>query len=266
MTSFAWERDEATIGTVDESQRMAARVVGIIYLLALVTANFSIFYVRSRLIVSGNAAETARNIMANERLFRLGIASDLVTFAADVILVVALFVVLRSVDRNLALLAAAWRLVETAVFVVITFSSFDVLRLLSGAGYLRVLEADRLQALASLNVGAYSDGYKVGLVFFGLGSTVFSYLWFKSRYVPRGLAALGMFSSLLVATCALALLVVPEFANIAVPAYIVPIFLFELTMGIWLLARGLRQSAVRQPLKSVGSPTTPQPQRGSPGQ
>jgi len=172
-----WETQSPTKRAVRrESQRKAARVVGFTYLFTNVTAIFAEFYVRAHLIVYDNAAETARNIMASERLFRLSIASDLIAFAGDVVLIVALYVILKRVNQSLALLAAFWRLVETSICVVMTLGSFDVLRLLSGADYLRVFEADRLQALARLYIGAHGAGYNVGLMFFGLGSTVFSYL------------------------------------------------------------------------------------------
>jgi len=97
-----------TIGTIDESQRNAARVVGLSYLLALPPAIFAEFYVRGQLIVSGDVAQTARNIMAHERLFRLGTASNLSVFAIDVVLIMALYVVLMPINRSLALLATGW--------------------------------------------------------------------------------------------------------------------------------------------------------------
>src|SRR5207302_3528814 len=171
-----------TIGTIDESQRKAARVVGFSYLFALPPAIFAEFYVRTPLIASDNAAQTARNIMAHERLFRLGTASNLTVFAVDVVLFIALYVVLMPVNRSLALLALGWGLIETAILVVVTLSDFDVLRILSGAGYLQAFKADQLQALGRLSISAHADAYKVGLVFAGLRSTAFCYLWFKSGF------------------------------------------------------------------------------------
>jgi hypothetical protein len=228
------------IYTVDESQRKAAKVVGAMYLFGFV-AVFDELYVRGRLIIDNNAAETARNIMAHERLFRLGIAVDLIEMASMVVLLTALYVILKAVDQNLALLAAFWRLMEAAICVVMTLSSFDVLRVLSGADYLRVFEADRLQALASIYIGAHGAGYNVAEMFLGLGSTVFAYLWFKSRYIPRALAAWGVFASLLVATCTLTSMIFPTFQDISFPVCYLPIAIFELTMGFWLLIKGLRQ-------------------------
>src|SRR5437762_4381718 len=186
-----------TIGIIDESQRKAARVVGFAYLFALPPAIFAEFYVRTQLIVSNNAAQTARNIMAHERLFRLGTASNLTVFSIDVVLIIGLYVVLMPVNRSLALLAAGWGLIETATLVVVTLSDFDVLRILSGADYLHAFEADRLQALARLSIGAHHDVYNVGLVLAGLRSSAFCYLWFKSRFIPRVIAGWGMFASFL---------------------------------------------------------------------
>ena len=230
-----------TNGAISESQRRAATVVGFSYLLALVPAIFAEFFVRDRLVVVDNAAHTALNIVAHERLFRLGIASNLTVFAIDVALITALYVVLTPINRSLALLAAAWGLIETAILVVVTLSDFDVLRILSGAVYLQAFEVDRLQALARLAISAHYDAYNVGLVFAGLRSTAFCYLWFKSGFIPRVIAGWGVLASFLMGAFAFAFIIVPELAKVVTVAmYGGPIFLFELTMGFWLLLRGLR--------------------------
>jgi hypothetical protein len=229
--------------TIDESQHKAAKVVGFTYLFAMLTSIFG-FYVRAHLIISGNAAQTAHNIVASELLFRAGIASDLVTFVADIALITALYVVLKPINQNFALLAVFWRLLETATLVVSTLSCLGVLLFLSGADYLRAFEADQLQALARLSIGVLGAGYTVGFVFLGLGSTVFGYLWFKSRYIPRVLAAFGVFSSLLLATCNFAFIIFPAFAKLVSPFYMAPMGVFEVTMGGWLLLKGLRLSGV----------------------
>src|SRR5712691_1435264 len=232
-----------TSGTIDESQRKAATVVGLSYLFALPPAIFAEFYVRTQLIAFDNAAQTARNIMAHERLFRLGTASNLTVFAVDVVLIIALYLVLMPVNRSLALLATGWGLIETATLVVVTLSDFAVLRILSGADYLHALDANQLPALARLSVGAHGAAYNVGLVLAGLRSTAFCYLWFKSRFIPRALAAWGMLASFLMGGCAFSFIIFPELAKVVgVLIYGAPIFFFELTMGFWLLLRGLRLS------------------------
>jgi Domain of unknown function (DUF4386) len=230
-----------TIGTIDESQHKAATVLGLSYLLALPPAIFAEFYVRTHLIASGNAAQTARNIMAHERLFRLGTASNLTVFAIDVVVIIALYVVLMPVNRSLALVGTGWGLIETATLVVVTLSDLDALRILSGADYLHAFEANRLQALARLSVSAHADAYNVGLVLAGLRSTAFCYLWFKSRFIPRALATWGMVASFLMGASAFSFMIFPELTKVVpVEIYGAPIFFFELIMGFWLLRRGLR--------------------------
>ena len=87
----------------------------------------------------------------------------------------------------------------------------------------------------------------VGLVFAGLRSTAFCYLWFKSGFIPRALAGWGVFSSFLLATCTFAFIIFPELAKVVtVNYYGGPIFVFELTMGFWLLLKGLRPSATTE--------------------
>jgi hypothetical protein len=199
-----------TAGTSDESRRKAAAVAGACYLCALPPAIFAEFYVRGRLIAVDNAAQTARNILKHERLFRLGTASNLTVFAVDVALIVALYVVLVQVNRGLALMAMGWGLIETAILVVVTLSDFDVLRILSGADYLRAFEANQLQALARLSLGAHGAAYNVGLVFAGLRSTAFCDLWFRSRFIPRALAAWGVCASLLMGASAFSWLSFPR--------------------------------------------------------
>src|SRR6202158_5256870 len=232
-----------TIGTIDESQRKAAAVVGLSYLFALPPAIFAEFYVRGQLIAGGNTQQTAPNIMAHQRPFCLGIAINLTVFAVDVVLIIALSLVLMPVNRSVALLATGWGLIETATLAVVTLSDFDVLRILSGADYLHAFEANRLQALARLSISAHADAYNVGLVLAGLRSTAFCYLWFQSRFVPRALAAWGMVASFLMGACAFSFIIFPELAKvIAVEIYGAPIFFFELTMGFGLLLKGLPAS------------------------
>ena len=240
---------ETTIRTIDDSQHKAATVVGFIYLFALGPAIFAEFYVPAQLINYHDAAQTALNIVAHERLFRLGIANNLAVFAADVALIIALYVVLKPVNRSLALLAAAWGLIEAAILVVVTLSDFDVLRILSGVDYLRAFEADQLQALARLSIGAHGAAYNVGLIFSGLRGTAFGYLWFNSGFIPKALAAWGVVASFLMGACSLSFIIFPELAKVVpVESYGGPIFFFELTIGFWLLFKGLRPSDLAAPV------------------
>lgn len=230
-------------GNIDDSQRKAAKVVGFAYLFALVPAIFAEFFVRGHLIVFDNAAQTAQNIVQHERLFRLGTACNIIVFAVDIALITALYLVLKPVNRMLALLAAGWGFIETAILVIVTLNDLDTLRILSGAGYLQAFGVSQLQALARLSIGAHDTTYNTGLIFAGLRSSAFCYLWFKSGFIPRVLAAWGVFASFLMGAFAFSFIIFPGLRKVVpVEIYGSPIFVFELTMGIWLLFKRLRTS------------------------
>ena len=238
-----------TISTIDESQSRAAKVAGLAYLITFATVVYVNFGIHDRLIVENNA-ETARNILAHEQLFRIGIVGDLIYCVGVVVLLTALYVILRPVSRGLALLAAFWRLVWVLMWLAMTLSLFDALRLLSGAGYSQAFEAERLQALARLYLGTRFDYYYVGLLFSALASTVCGYLWFKSRYIPRALAAFGVISSAFCVACTLVFYVFPNFDRIvSLWWFDTPMGIFDIALSFWLLFRGLRPYETAEPDK-----------------
>jgi hypothetical protein len=226
---------------IDPAQQRAARVAGWAYLLTFAIVVYVNFAIHDRLIVGGNTAETARNILAHERLFRIGITGDLVYCAGIVVQLTALYVVLRPVNHGLALLAVLWRLVWVLTWLVMTLHLFDALRLLRGADYLRAFEAEQLQSLARLYLGTRFDYYYAGLLFGAAASTVCGYLWFKSRYIPRALAVFGVVSSAFCVVCTLVFYIFPSFDNIVnLWWFDSPMGIFDIATSFWLLFRGLR--------------------------
>jgi len=246
--------NEMPVYTIAESQRKAARVAGFAYLFTLAPVVFAQFCIQDRLIVGGHVAETARNIMAHETLFRIAIACDLIFCAGVVVLLAALYVILKPVNRSLALLAAFWRMAYVLTWVLMTLNLFDALRLLTGADYLRVFDAERLQALARLSLGVRFDQYYVGLLFYSLASTVCSYLWFKSSYIPKALAAWGVISSVFCATCTFTFIIFPNFAKVVnLWWFDSPMAIFDIATSFWLLFKGLRPSGVAEARAQAGA-------------
>jgi len=235
--------------SIEDSQRRAAKVVGFCYLFAMALSIFVEAYARGRLVIPDNAAETARNIMAHERLFRFGIASYLLCMVSDAALITALYVILKRVNPNIALFALVLRIVDTTVGVVATLNSFDVLRLLSGADYLQAFRGDQIQALARIPVSLYGAGLNVSFLFLGLGSAVFGYLWLKSGYIPKPLAVVGVLGSLMMAAGAFAFIIFPGLSKTVSPAHFALIFVFEVGAGFWLLFKGLRLPKTAEPVQ-----------------
>ena len=221
------------------SQHKAARLAGLLYLIAMATGLFAEFYVRfpSTLVVSGDAAKTASNIMTNERLYRLGIANNILTFVIDVPLIWALYILLRPVSRNLALLGVFFRLVETTIACFAIINSYVAMQFISDAGYLKAFDSNQMQALSLLH-NTYALTFVVVAIFLGLGSTIFNYLLLKSRYIPRILAVWGIFSSLLLLFSQFAIIIFPEVENTIIPATYAPIAIDEIALGFWLLIKG----------------------------
>jgi hypothetical protein len=239
LPAFFWDRKTLMITTpINASQRKAAKVARLAYLVTFAIVVYVNFGIHDRLI-GDNAAETASNILAHERLFRIGITGDVLYCAGIVVLLTALYVILEPVSRGLALLAALGRLVWVLMWLVMTLHLFDALRLLSGPDYLQ-LAANRLQGLAQFYLGTRFDHYYVGLLFGASASAVCGYLWLKSRYIPRSLAAFGLISSAWCVACTIVFYIFPNFDHIVnLWWFDTPMGLFDIALSFWLLLKGL---------------------------
>jgi len=178
------------------SIKNTARLAGVLYLLIAVLAPFSILYIPSTLIVPGDAATTASNILASDGLFRLGIVVDSVVILLEIALVAVLYVLLRPVNKMLALVATFARLAMTVVMAVNVFNSLGVLLLSSDAEYLTVFEPGQLHALVLLFLNLHDSGVYIWQVIFSFHLLVLGYLVFKSGYFPRILGILLMVACL----------------------------------------------------------------------
>ncbi len=225
---------------IDSSQRVAAKVAGVSGLLAFVVVVFGNYVLLNPLVVPGNAVETARNFSAHQTQVRLALICFLTYGTCVVVLLSALYVILKPIDRALALMGALFRLVFALLWLLTTLNLLGALRLVGNAPYLRALESNHLQVLARLQIAASFDDYYVGLPFFGLAATICSYLWFKSSYIPRSLAAFGLIASAWCVICAFIFLIFPTFDK-TVNAYWFdsPMGIFELILSLWLLFKGI---------------------------
>ena len=177
------------------SANRTARVAGLLYLLVFPFAFFSLS-VRDRLIVYGDAAATASNIMASEGLFRSGIVAWLLSQTIFIFLLLALFKLLRSVNANVALHMVVLLLVGIPIALVNELNQFAALVLLSGADYLTAVTADQLHAQVMFHLDLHKYGLYIAQIFWGLWLLPFGYLVFKSGFLPRILGVLLMFGCL----------------------------------------------------------------------
>lgn len=228
-----------TTTSIHASSDQAARIAGLAAVLSFVTVaavNFGIF---EPLFIGAGAAQAARDIVAHETLFRVGLAGNALYCICILVLSAALHVVLRSVDENLALIATLCRVVHGLVWVLITANLFTSLRLLTRPEYALAFPPDQLQALARIHL-AGSDQYYLGLLFWSLASTIVSWLWLTSGSIPRPLAAFGLVASAWCIACTVALFVFPGFQDVVnLWWFDTPMALFEIGLGFLLVFRGL---------------------------
>lgn len=230
---------EARMASPGMSPKTLARIGGALYVFIIVAGIFGELFVRNALIVSGDAAATAANIAAHEGLWRLGIAGDLLMHVADLPLLVIIYVLMRPVNRDLALLVVLFDAVQSAVLVASKMNLLTPLFALGDAGYLKAFAPEQLQALAYLSVRMDANGFGFGLIFFGCGCLVFGWLIRRSGYLPWMLGALIQLAGACYLVNSFALILAPALAGKLFPAIMLPPFLAETSLALWLLIKGV---------------------------
>ena len=228
-----------TTAKTEASPQVYARVGGLAYLIIIVAGALGEMFIRSKLIVSGDASATTHNIAASPLLWRLGLAGDLVMHVFDLVLALVYYVLFKRVNKNLALLGLLFGLIQTAVLVANKLTLLVPLFLLENAGYLKAFSPEQLQALTYLPVKAHGYGFGIGLIFFGFECLVEGYLIFKSGFLPKFLGVLIVIAGLCYLLNSFALLLSPALADALFPAVLLPPFIGELSMCLWLLIKGV---------------------------
>lgn len=225
--------------TAEATLLFYARVAGLAYLVIILTSLLNVGFIDAGLIIPADDAATVANIRDNGLLFRLGIVAALVIYASVVVLAATLYVVLKTVNRNLALLAMLLRTGEAMLGAATAFASLVVPVLLEGAGRSVAFPADQLQALVGLLLEVRTAALDIVLVFVGLGGTIFCYLLYKALYVPRILAGWGIFTYLSMLLLAIVSILWPGHPAMAEIVLYGLGTLFEVAIGFRLLLKGV---------------------------
>jgi uncharacterized protein DUF4386 len=230
------------------SPQLYARVGGVLYLFNILAGMFGELFVRGHLVVAGDAAATAHNIGASNLLFRSGIAGDLLMHVSEVYLIIIFYVLLKPVSKDLALLAALFNLLQTAVLVANKLTLFAVLVFLGNTDCLKAFDPLQLQALANASLTLHEYGFAMGLVFFGFTCLVTGHLMFRSGYFPKALGALQGIAGLCYLINSFALFLAPTRAAKMFPTILFPAFIGELSTCLWLLVKGVNLTKWNQQL------------------
>jgi hypothetical protein len=223
---------------IDDTQRMYARLAGSMYLFNYVTAVFGAV-APSRIMGSGDFAERVQRILASEHLYRAALVSMAISWVLIVILAFALYVTLEPVNKRLAQIALFMELGQACVGAVTVMLSFGALRLYTTGQATGPFQNDQLQVLVSVTNSASGSGFQIAMTFLAVGSTLFFYLFYKSRYIPRPLAAWGVFASVLMLMVSLAGLTFPEYASTLQYGW-GPMGIAEIATAFWLMIVGIR--------------------------
>jgi hypothetical protein len=214
-----------------ESEKRLARIAGSLYLVVAVLGGFAELYVRSRIVVAGDAAATSDNIRGSATLFRVGFVSDLVQATVFLFTAMALYLLLRHVNE----------LVARAMVVIVAVSvGIICLNLLNQYMALQVATGEGADALAGQFADMHAAGYLIAQIFFGLWLLPLGYLVYRSGFFPRVigvLLAMGCFGYL---ADTFVRFLAPGIAESVEPIAVAPAAVGELSLVVWLLVKGVR--------------------------
>jgi hypothetical protein len=224
---------------VENSPQRYARTGGALYLAIIVLGAFAEGFVTNKLVVPGDATTTAHNILASPELWRLSVAGDLIVALCAVPLLWIEYLLLRPVSKQLVLLAVLFNLVSLAVEAISKLFLLVVMPTLRNADYLRAFEPQQLQVLASLALKSHGIAFNIALIFFGFTCLVNGYLIFRSGYLPKLIGILMQLAGLSYLTACFAALFAPTFADLIIPAVLIPPLIGESSFCLWLLVKGV---------------------------
>ncbi len=238
-----------TKSIAERAPRPRVRVTSVVYLLYFLTVMSAEFFVKG-IVVPGNAAATANNILAHESLFRVGFAINLIATALYIAVTALFYDLFKPVNRSLSLLAAFFSLVGCAIQALSYVFYLAPFVLLGGAQYLSVFKVEQLQALVLMLLKLRSQAEQIDLVFFGFFDLLIGCLILRSTFLPRILGA-----PMALAGLGWIIFLAPPLANY-LSHYILPLgFLAELLLMLWLLVMGVNVQRWQEQASSSGFET-----------
>jgi hypothetical protein len=226
----------------DNTQRFSARVAGLAYLGNYLTAVVG-FVGMSAIAGSGDFASRATRLAASEPLYRAALTSMAISWVILSLQAYALYVTLKPVSTHVARFAGILQGSQAVVGAVSVMFGFAILAVYTNAQTAGPLNGDQLQILHGIVTASYDSGFNIAMLFFGPASLLFFYLFYKSGYLPRALAGLGVVgSTLMIVAAAAALIQAPGLKAITIAAW-APTGIAEVATAFWLAIKGIRTAA-----------------------
>src|ERR1017187_1176655 len=229
-------------GMSKSSPAMKARLAGVIYLISGMAYSYADGNVHGKILVTGDAAATAHNILANGRLLQLSFASNLISTVLYITVTLLLYELLKPVNRSISLLAAFFSMAGSVIGAFGSLFTTAPLTILGGAPYLSVFTAEQLQAMAllSLNLNVIVAG--ISMVLFGCYCILLGFLILRSRFMPRIIGALLIIAGLTYQVFLSPPLAASLFSRVVMPAGA----LGEGSLILWLLLFGVNSQRWKQ--------------------
>jgi hypothetical protein len=223
----------------ERSPQLYARTYGLLYSFVIVLGGFAEGFVSGRLVVGGDAAATARNVLAAPGLWQLGVAANLIVPVLAVVMLWIEYLLLRPVDRSLVLLGVLFNLVSLAVESVSKVAMFLVLPFLQSTETAGTFSRTQIEALAKLVFDAHDVTFNISLIFFAGALLVNGYLIFRSGYLPRFLGVLVQLAGAGYLVACTATLFAPALSNAIEPGILIVPLIGETSYCLWLLIKGV---------------------------
>src|ERR1700690_4132669 len=225
--------------SIEHFPQRYARIGGALYLAIIVLGAFSEGFVANKLIVSGDAALTAHNILASPGLWRLSVAGDLIVVLCAVPLLWIEYLLLRPVSKQLVLLAVLFNAVSLAVEAVSKLFLLLVTPVLASTEFSRAFDPQQVAILANLALRSHDLAFNIALIFFGFTCVINGYLIIKSGYLPKLVGILMQLAGLSYLVACFSALFAPAFADLIMPAILLPPLIGETSFCLWLLVKGV---------------------------
>jgi hypothetical protein len=235
-------------------------MAGVLYVLEGLTSVFGQLIVPGRLVVSGDAAVTAANILGNESLFRLGLAASLLAVAFHIAQTVLFYDLFKPVSRRVSLLLVLFSLVAIALQAVSSLFQLPALVILGGGRGLGALSVEQLQSLALIFLRLRAQAFNVFLVFFGFRCALIGYLIYRSTFLPRIIGVLMAFAGL-----GYLMLLWPPLVNYVAPFNLVLAAPGELSLVMWLLVVGVNVERWKEQASAAGDLGSQRAKKGREG-
>ena len=232
------------------SNNSLARIAGFCYLVVIATGLFSEVFVRQTLTVSNDALTTAHNIQTNEMLFRWGFVADLINFVVGIPTILIIYHFFKKSNKILLQIALSLVIIQTAIIAVNLLNQISPLLLLSNDTYLNTFQYSQLATLSLLSLNIQSQGYAIGLVFFGFYCILIGFMIYKTNAIPRIIGVLYAIAGLCYLINSFTMFLSKGFSNPIFIYLAIPIFIGELSVCLWLLIKGIDTSKLESKIES----------------